>query len=99
MLSVKTDEVARSLTNRAIDMAFTIRSINQTDVEVHQIGSEALHLVLSHDHPMSKEGDISSLLNQELDFVVYYQTYYEMFQDHPLMNLTYKRRFLTITPD
>jgi DNA-binding transcriptional LysR family regulator len=95
MLSVDAGDVVRSLTERTIDMAFAIRAMKHKDVEEHQIGSEALHLVLSKDHPLVGKVDIPELLTKELEFVVYYQTYYEMFQDHPLMNLTYKRRFLT----
>jgi DNA-binding transcriptional LysR family regulator len=95
MLSVGTGDVVRCLTERTIDIAFALRSMKQKEVEEHQIGSEALHLVLSKNHPLVGNFDIQGLLATEMEFVVYYQTYYEMFQDHPLMNLNYKRRFLT----
>jgi DNA-binding transcriptional LysR family regulator len=94
MLSVANEDIAKTLTDRKIDMAFTVRSTNNLEVEEHQIGSEALHLVLSSDHPLAG-GAYPEMVAEKQDFIVYYQTYYEMFQDHPLMNLPYKRRFLT----
>lgn len=95
MLSVEEGDIAEALTAKKIDLAFTIRAVHGTDLEEHQIGSEELHLVVSKDHPLAAQGGLPELVNGELDFIVYYQTYFEMFQQHPLMNLPYKRRFLT----
>ncbi|MBW7458557.1 LysR family transcriptional regulator [Paenibacillus sepulcri] len=95
MLSVDSGDVVHSLSHRNIDMAFAIQTTNQKEVEEHQIGSEALHLVLSTDHPLAAKEFVPELLEKELEFVVYYQTYFDMFQHHQLMKLPYRRRFLT----
>ncbi|WP_201318226.1 LysR family transcriptional regulator [Paenibacillus sp. EPM92] len=95
LIRIYSTDMINSLLRKEIDMAFVNKPIKHRDVETHHIGTEALHLVLSKHHPMITQSisSLPSITNHE--FIVYYQPYYELFRDHPLMSLEYKRKFVT----